>query len=568
MSAVEIDLRGPVARVIERPSLAPRLRALLRLTPAKCVYMSSLAVYVAAGAVLVFRFGSVMGDALSRAANGSYVLQGRDPHVAAIGFDWMPLPSVAMLPFLALRPLWPAVASEGFAANLASACCMAGAVVLLHGILEDFGLAARSRLMMTALFALHPMILYYGANGMSEASMLCALIAGTRPLLRWLHDDNPAHLMPAGIALGVAYLARYEALLAGLSAIALVAVVSWKRASRTRALADAAVIGLPIAGAFVLWAFTRWLIMGSMFMSYGQVYGSKSDVAHLQAEFARVVGAHGAAAFEIYRLKQTAMLAPLLPLALIIALAFTWRRRDARVFGILAVFASVLAFQDAFFITGGSYGWLRFSITAIPLLWLCAALPLAGRCQLARPGTLLRRIGRRIVNAALIAVSFTLIAPAYPTAARALTDRRLAREEAPQLAAIGTALREGMRTGALRRWDNDRLVARTIDAMRLPHGSVLMDATDGFAIALASRAPEAFIITPDRDFRPALADPELWGVRYLLVAPTPNHVIERTYPHMYDTGAGISHLVRSFPAHNGGYAWRLYRVDKARNTAG
>jgi hypothetical protein len=148
-----------------------------------------------------------------------------------------------------------------------------------------------------------------------------------------------------------------------------------------------------------------------------------------------------------------------------------------------------------------------------------------------------------------------------------MTDTRLGREEAPQLHAIGEVLAGHPRTGPLLRWDGDEAVAHAITAMHLPHGSVLLDATDGFAIIIASDDPTTYEITPDRDFKAALADPALWNVRYLLVAPT-HHVIDQTYPQMFETGAGLGRLVRDFPAANGAYEWRLYQVDKPRVTVG
>ncbi|WP_415635168.1 hypothetical protein, partial [Propionibacterium acidifaciens] len=49
----------------------------------------------------------VFPDAMSRVANGYYVLFSRDPHLAAIGFVWNPLPSLAAIPLLLATPLWP-----------------------------------------------------------------------------------------------------------------------------------------------------------------------------------------------------------------------------------------------------------------------------------------------------------------------------------------------------------------------------------------------------------------------------------------------------------------------------
>jgi hypothetical protein len=307
--------------------------------------------------------------------------------------------------------------------------------------------------------------------------------------------------------------------------------------------------------------------MGQAFMSFGQVYGSASDAAHLQSQFAHIAGGHGALAFEGYRLTQTLMLAPALPIALLIALIVAVRRRDPRLLAPMASLASILAFQDFFFVSGGSYGWLRFSIAAVPLAWLLAALPLAGRADMPQPRRVLARFRHSLTTVILATLALCLVLPSVLTAALAMTSSRLAREEAPQFDAIGAVLAGHPRTGPLLRWDGDDAVARAIAAMHLPHGSVLLDATDGFAIILASHDPSTYVITPDRDFKATLADPALWNVRYLLVAPT-HHVIEQAYPGMFETGARIGQLVRDFPGTNGGYEWRLYRIEKPRVTVG
>ena len=65
----------------------------------------------------------------------------RDPHLAAIGFVWNPLPSLAAIPLVALRGIWPPLATKAFAGCVVSALCMAGAVVQLRGFLRETGLA-------------------------------------------------------------------------------------------------------------------------------------------------------------------------------------------------------------------------------------------------------------------------------------------------------------------------------------------------------------------------------------------------------------------------------------------
>src|SRR5437879_12022009 len=96
----------------------------------------------------------------------------RDPHLAAIGFVWNPLPSLAVMPVLALKVLWPALARQAFAGNLVSAAFMAGAVVEVAGILADLGARRWLVAVLTASFALPPLVVLYGPHGVSEAHLL------------------------------------------------------------------------------------------------------------------------------------------------------------------------------------------------------------------------------------------------------------------------------------------------------------------------------------------------------------------------------------------------------------
>ena len=69
----------------------------------------------------------IFPDAMSRVANAYYVLFSRDPHLAAIGFVWNPLPSLATLPLLVFSPWFPALASLGAAGTSCRRCAGAAA---------------------------------------------------------------------------------------------------------------------------------------------------------------------------------------------------------------------------------------------------------------------------------------------------------------------------------------------------------------------------------------------------------------------------------------------------------
>jgi hypothetical protein len=109
-----------------------------------------------------------------------------------------------------------------------------------------------------------------------------------------------------------------------------------------------------------------------------------------------------------------------------------------------------------------------------------------------------------------------------------------------------------------------REVAHYVDGLGLPDGTVLIDTFLGFPIVLDSAHPRQFVITSDRDFRPVVSDPITFSVRYVLVPVGGGlgglDAIERQWPSMYDTGAGIGRLVREFGIQDSAFRWRLYQL--------
>jgi hypothetical protein len=75
--------------------------------------------------------GFLWPDSLSRGANALYVLYSTDPKLAAIGFVWMPLPSLMELLWVAFFPLWPNLVSSGFASTLTTALAGGATAALL-----------------------------------------------------------------------------------------------------------------------------------------------------------------------------------------------------------------------------------------------------------------------------------------------------------------------------------------------------------------------------------------------------------------------------------------------------
>jgi hypothetical protein len=527
------------------------------------VFVLATTAYLAVAVYFVLGHGIIFGDALSRVANAQYVIDSRDRHLAAIGFVWNPLPSLVLVPFIPLRAVWPDLIRTGFVGDVSTALFMAGAVGLVRGTLQDLGVGRVARLALTLCFAANPMIVLYASNGMSEAPLLFFIALAARALTAWLGAGSTRSLVTLGFALAGGYLTRYEAIAPALAVTFLVAVVSAARATgpwrerRTAGLANAGIAALPFAFVFVGWAVLSRVIVKQWFPTLQSEYGNTAQVGHSR-QFIEDVGGHTVVARGSYVLQQIVGLEPALAVLLVLALLVLVLRRDLRVMAPVAVAGAVLAFDSFAFLTGSSFGWLRFQIAAIPLAVMLAGVVASGWRN-------------RWLRAFVVCLVFALTAPGIVTAADAMANRKLGREEA---AVVRAAVRPDSLTPAERtnlgRFDVLRDVAAYVDGQHLKDGAVLTDAAFSFGVLLASRHPQTFLITPDQDFQPAVADPVTFGVQYLLI---PDHsgasydALNVAYPDAYAHGVLGAQLVHEWNG-QGGPDWRLYRLADGPTSAG
>ncbi|MBB2941361.1 hypothetical protein FB565_001065 [Actinoplanes lutulentus] len=446
-------------------------------------------------AIWFWRYHLMPGDSSSRLANAYYTIFSRDPHLAAIGFVWNPLPSLLLIPFLPLTLVFPALTQESLLAVLASAALMTATVGLFHSVIQKIVANRALQIALTAAFALHPMTLLYAGNGMSEACFLFTLMLAVRSLHLWLVEKRVEQLVPLGLALALSYGARYEALAPLAAVTALVAAITWWRSGRNGALArtDAVIVGLPGLLAVALWALASKIIVGQWFATFSSQYGNSAQVSTSAADIGSVTGDDLAGRLSYWGHQMTG-LAPFAAILLIAALAFAWHRRDLAILAPITVLGSVLAFDAMAFLSGTSFGWLRFHIAVVPLAVLLAAHLIADARQ-------------RFVTAA----SLVLVLAAFPTMFSILSDSNLSREEAQWVTESGR-----FNTSDLHRINTQ--VASDLDAMNLPDGAVLTDVAYAFGVVLASDNPDQFVITPDRDFAAAVADPTAHHIQYLLLS--------------------------------------------------
>jgi hypothetical protein len=540
-------------------------------------YFLTFVLYVGIGYWLQVRHGFILGDALSRVSAAQSVLFSRDPHLAAIGFIFTPLTAMVQIPALALSPLWPEIAEKALAGSIMSAVFMAGCVVQIMGIGTDRGLPRGYILAITALFALNPMIIFYGSNGMSEAPFLFFVTWAVRRLIMWMVDDDVHHLIAAGgIAMALSYLTRYDAVACIAAAGVVVAITTYRRAPTPprlrRAVLDLLLVSGPGLASFVGWAAASWLITGLPFAQFSSQYG---NTAILQQSGLATADFGGGLMFAATCIT---LLAPTLVLLALWAGVIRLRRPHWPTLVVpLALFGGVLGFQAYSYASGSTFPFLRFYIAAIPFAACLAmlAVPEGAFVPAKRRGKYAPAV-RDVVAPQRKWLAYVPVALVFGLTAPAAGLAMSLPEYAPQEYALAAVLHPNPnavsdRSAVERRiaasFSTERKIAEYLDGLDLPDSSVIVDTVYGFAVVAASTNPKTYVVPSDPDFTALLNDPAQTGVEYLLVVPPTGRgvadALNVRYPTLFDTGADIATLELEIP--NDGDSqptWRLYRVNE------
>jgi hypothetical protein len=374
-----IGLRVARPRAVSLPLHLPAI------TPARLAFLA----YLLLGSYLAIVLHAYHGDAYSRVANAYYVLFSRDPHLAAIGFVWAPLPSLFELAFMPIKLVWPAFAKLALAAVIMSATFMALAVREVDRMLADFRLGRASRLALVAAFALHPAILYYGAIGTSEAPTLFFALLACRHLARYAVAASTPSLIGVGMGLAGAYLTRYEALPSAVGVGGMILLLGLLRlpgrwtTRLERSAADLAVALTPFVLVFVGWAIASWIIVGSPFTQFTSDYGNSSQMRVWAAAGVNEIGLPFGESIVLAVLRVGALSA-IVPLAVVAGLWLLVRRSDYRVLAIAAVLGPLLASMVLLYVLHILAPWLRYFISVVPMGILVVGLMLAPRTSRVR----------------------------------------------------------------------------------------------------------------------------------------------------------------------------------------
>jgi hypothetical protein len=536
-----------------------------------------LAIYLVLGSLLVFKYHSWFGDAQARLANAYYVLYSRDPHLAAIGFVWNPGQSLAELPVLLFKPIWPALSTETMGAVIVSALAMAGAGYQMFRFFEELRMGRLLRWLLLAIFVANPMILYFGANGMSEALFTFTLVASTRYLAQWLRDGAAKSLVASAFFLGFAYVVRNEAVAAAAAGALVVLIITYRRhagdkgARRMAALTDLALFILPFTLAFCGWALTSWIIVGHPFEQFSSAYGTASQI--------KLLGGPGGSTISRFWWVVRALLwlVPAMPVLAILAWRSGWRQRDGGALGVLSILGAVVAFEVVAF-TMGQIAWaLRYLIYAIPftvMLAACYARPesLRGESRLPeRPRWTMVTTGHTYLVRNLVApvVAIALAASCIFATEHDMLYTVYDGPDQQNLVYVLWPHSPQAKANSLRgNWKAVGREATRLDALHLGHGAIMVDNFNPCIpnLVLQSKHPKQFAIPNDEDFIQKMGSPYQAGVRYFLV-PKPVGLglvdaLNKEWPTLYYDGAQLAHLVGAVNM-TGCPPFRLYQLNPA-----
>src|SRR5205823_2087558 len=209
-------------------------------------------------------------DSQVRELTGRRVVVSRTPGLAQLGYTWLPLTSVFMLPLIWNDTLF----REGSASSAPSMVAFVLAAVYMYRIGR---LATGSRgagWVASAVLLLNPSLLYMQSTAMSETLSLTAFIIAIYYALRLVKSGAALDVVKCATAVAIGTLVRYENWALAMVLVPVIAYAAWRR--RGYMLAEAWVIlyaVLAFAGC-VAWVLYNAAIFHDPLLSF--FYGQSS----------------------------------------------------------------------------------------------------------------------------------------------------------------------------------------------------------------------------------------------------------------------------------------------------
>lgn len=508
--------------------------------------------------------GFLWNDALSRATSALTALYSTDPHLAAIGFVWMPLPTLLELMPAAFYTLWPDVVASGLVSTVVTAFAGGGTAALLLFASGAFGISRGFAWVFALLVSLNPMLFLFAGNGMSEGVAAPFLVGTVCCLTLFWRTGQRRYVAAAALMLALAFACLYHAVQYGAAAFAALTLsifFSGENArsvpqGRWRALEGLGILFLvPSIYVAALWVGANAVIMGDPLYFARSAYSNEGVVAATGAQQI-ALGYEGDLLGSMWFVAERT--APfLVPVVFLLII----RAMEGRLLGVntlslllisLSVPVGLIAPQ---IYAGDSFGWLRYFMYP---LFVAAGW---GMYEIAMSR-------RRALAAGLVLAGWIVCAPLVFWT---MWNPAMGQDEYKQVRGLVRG-ETAAQVGFGNEIDDSGPVANKVDESNqvavylnyLPEDElVALDSLDGWPI-VAQTSPErlqsTLVLGTDRRFRQLLENPG--SLNYMLV-PNPEvssrDLIVQRYPGLWAGEEPGFTLVKSFP--DTSRQWRLYEVE-------
>ena len=557
---MSVDAVALAAPLRARRRLADRVAAWSRVRRHVVLAFAGAAALNLAVSAALISDGLAWNDASSRLQSALAMLWGSDPHLAAVGFTWMPLPTLLDAVPMAFYPLFPWLASTGAGAPIVTSLVSAGTAALLVFSADRLGLPLRYGWLVALLVAANPMLLVFAASGMSEGVAGPTLIAAIAFVTLYWHTGQRRYVGASGATLALAIASVYQAtvfagmLLIGFALTAALAPSEPVRRGRRHAtVALTTLLALP--GVFVLasWLVANAVIQGRPFSFMNDPYSNASQngwfASHASfGPFAYVGDFAGSVTWVWDRTWPVSI--PLLGLVLLRVLDRRFWRPQTLVLVATALCVPVLLelprVQHG--ASGGSFRYLMYPLFVAAGWSLYEIASSAAR----------RRAAALVVAAWLAAVPIlvtTMLDPAIGSDEEPVVSALLGTKPNPPPFIYQGLVREAKPTA---RFIEDEVFG--------VGGRVLADsyAAGPFRLATSRRYVARWVMTEDRDFQRAIRDPARFGIGWVLMpdpGQVPQDALVRAYPRLWSGADPRFQLVREFPPSGPGRTpWRLFQL--------
>jgi hypothetical protein len=461
----------------------------------------------------------VVFDALNRLTDAYMVWWNDPPKLAAIGFQFPPLTTLAFLPFAVVKP----VATSLVALPLLTSMCAGAAMVWLDRTLARCEMPVLFRLPILVAFGINPMWAFYAGNGMSEALYLAMLAFALYGFVSWYETTEPRFLIAAGFGIAVLIMTRYAFIIwAVVMALLIGVALVRRRASRVEVEGSVVAFAAPVVYALALWILFNALIVGDPF-------GWITDTTSTQAVNATGIDTAGSLGFDEVSKRLLELNVAVFPLAFAVVpglvIAFLGRRNDMALW--LAAFIVL-----GIVIMGGH----ALIAQNEGLLTLRDAMPMALTSLVGAAWVYRSYDGFRVV---IWGVTLVLLIINLFTAWHGMKNYPFQSMEQAWTRAIatgdsqeGTSSRGGFTVGI----DPEAQMAQYIKEHVSTKDAILTDNAQTFGVIILNGQPQVFfdrVDKGDEKWNSVLDDP-FGKVGYMLVAynPRSGDLIQRHYPQL------------------------------------